>query len=748
MKKRFMAAVMALALCVTTLVGMGSANAGYSDVNSENVSEAVAVLSSLGIVNGYSDGTFKPDKTLTRAEFSKLAVLTEGKADSVSPNSYRTLFNDVTASHWALGYINLAYSDGLVSGYGDGRFGPDDAVTCAQAVTIALRLLGYTTADIGYFWPQDYMTKGSDLGILDGISAGAYDFLTRGEAALMLYAVLQLDTTSGNAYVSTIASSTMSGVVILDNDAEAEDGSTGNAKIYISGSTAYYEQTNVIESSLVGMRGTLLLNKYGCVSGFLPDGSATKVVSVESVTATGFTTTTGAKYTVSGSTPVIYQGEATTYANAYYSLTSQGSLRIYYNSTGSINLLVTSYTATDEAVVASTKNEILSSLEDDFSLTSGSYTLYKNGVKAEDEDLEQYDVAMYDSSTASLLVSSDKITGYIEDISPSIAAADSVTVCGQEFTVLESAQAQLANFSADSKVTLLLTADGRVAGAYSPSTVTADMIGILEKTGSSGEISLLNGLILTGKISSDSADDLVGTLVWASYTTASSLTVTSYSGNTTTAKLSVAAKTLGSLELAPDVKIFDQVGDDGYVLEISFSDILVSTVAASGINYYTTNTAGKVDVLVLSDVTGDCYTYGIVNVGTKTTTTGNSSTATANRAVSVTYGNGEETEYYIANTSTINDGVAGGVAGTASGKAAGIVKLSKVENVTRSQFGGEDSVTADGIVYQISDDVVVYNDTLETWTTLSAAKAFTDNFTLYYDKTATTGGQIRVIFAY
>ncbi|MGE4484766.1 MAG: S-layer homology domain-containing protein [Oscillospiraceae bacterium] len=747
-KKRFMAVVTAVTLCMSMLSGMVYADARYSDIKSDDVSEAVAVLSSLGIVNGYSDGTFRTDKTLTRAEFSKLAVLTEGKADEVTSNSYRTLFDDVTASYWALGYINLAYKDGLVSGYGDGNFGPDDSVNCAQAVTIVLRLLGYTTDDIGYFWPQDYIAKASDIGILDGISAGAYDPLTRGEAALMLYASLRLDTTSGDTFVSTIASSAIENVVILDNNAEADDGSAGNAKIYSSGSTEYYEQKIVIDESLVGMRGTILLNESGHVSGFVPDDSSTKVVSVESATASGFTTTTGAEYTMSGSTPVIYQGEATTYSNAYYNLAAQGSLRIYYNATGSINLLVTSYTATDEAVIAGTKNSILSILEDDFNLNSGRYTLYKNGVEAKDEDLEQYDVAIYDSSTSSLLVSNVKITGYIEDITPSIEAAETVTVCGNEFTVLESAQSQLANFSADSKVTLLLTTDGRVAGVYSPSTVTANMVGVLESTGSSAVVTLLNGITLTGAISSDTADDMVGHLVTAAYTSSGKLGVSSYSGDTTSSGLCVEAKTLGSLELAPDIKIFDQVGNDGYILEITLSDILVSTVPSSGINFYTTNTAGKVNLLVLDDVTGNCYTYGVVNVGTKTTTTGKQSTATANKAVSVTYGNDKETDYYIANTTTIKDGAIGGVAGSPDGEAAGIIKLSKADGITRSDFDGDDNITIDGVVYPISDDVVVYNDTLETWTTLSAVKAFTDSFTVYYDKTASTGGQIRVICAY
>lgn len=53
--------------------------------------------------------------------------------------------------------MNLAQSEGLISGYGNGRFGPDDPVTIGQAVTIVLRLMGYGEEDVGPFWPQDYL---------------------------------------------------------------------------------------------------------------------------------------------------------------------------------------------------------------------------------------------------------------------------------------------------------------------------------------------------------------------------------------------------------------------------------------------------------------------------------------------------------------------------------------------------------------------------------------------------------------
>ena len=157
MKQRILALLLAAGLCLG-LIAAAPALA-FSDVSGEELSEAVEVLSGLGIVSGYSDGSYHPDDALTRAQFCKLAILTEGHGDQARGSAYRTRFSDVPGGGWAAPYINLACEEGLVAGYGDGRFGPDDPVTVGQAVTAVLRLLGYTAEEIGPFWPGDYLNK-------------------------------------------------------------------------------------------------------------------------------------------------------------------------------------------------------------------------------------------------------------------------------------------------------------------------------------------------------------------------------------------------------------------------------------------------------------------------------------------------------------------------------------------------------------------------------------------------------------
>ena len=166
MKQRILALLLAAGLCLGII---GACIPAALAADETGVEEAVEVLAGLGIVSGCSDGSYHPEDNLTRAQFCKLAVLAEGHGDKINAGAYRTLFSDVPGSNWAAPYVNLAYEEGLVSGYGDGTFGPDDAVTTAQAATIVLHLLGYTDDAIGPFWPEDAMALADSLGLLDGL---------------------------------------------------------------------------------------------------------------------------------------------------------------------------------------------------------------------------------------------------------------------------------------------------------------------------------------------------------------------------------------------------------------------------------------------------------------------------------------------------------------------------------------------------------------------------------------------------
>jgi hypothetical protein len=139
--------------------------ATFKDVEN-NYEEAVDVLSSLNIIHGYEDGTFRPEKTITRAELAKILVETLGYGNIV--NGINNKFPD-TEGHWASGYATVANAVGLVAGYPDGTFKPDATVTYDEAFTMILRALGYSDDVVKGTWPMNYKIKAYELKITDGI---------------------------------------------------------------------------------------------------------------------------------------------------------------------------------------------------------------------------------------------------------------------------------------------------------------------------------------------------------------------------------------------------------------------------------------------------------------------------------------------------------------------------------------------------------------------------------------------------
>ncbi|MGE5328185.1 MAG: S-layer homology domain-containing protein [Deltaproteobacteria bacterium] len=113
-----------------------------ADVTGTAYEDAVGKLVTLGIIKGYEDGTFKPDQNITRAEFAKIACYIIGVQAAADLAKGKTKFSDVSADNWASGYINVAAEKGMIKGYPDKTFKPSANVTYAEAITILVRAVG------------------------------------------------------------------------------------------------------------------------------------------------------------------------------------------------------------------------------------------------------------------------------------------------------------------------------------------------------------------------------------------------------------------------------------------------------------------------------------------------------------------------------------------------------------------------------------------------------------------------------
>lgn len=112
---------------------------------------AAAILKARGVMVGYEDGTMRWENTLTRAEAIKIIVTGIGRGDeATSAAGGPSWFSDVTTSHWAIGYITVGVELGIVRGYPDGTFGPENPVTIAELCVMLSRMyvaLGANPAD-------------------------------------------------------------------------------------------------------------------------------------------------------------------------------------------------------------------------------------------------------------------------------------------------------------------------------------------------------------------------------------------------------------------------------------------------------------------------------------------------------------------------------------------------------------------------------------------------------------------------
>lgn len=159
------------------------------DVKNTKYEESVQNLMSRGIINGYPDGTYKPNQMITRAEIVKMICSASG-VDAESLKHKKSKFKDVVDTHWAKGYINWAEQTDIVKGYPGGLFKPNDNITYAEAITIMVKLI--TGEELEGTWPDVYLSEGKQLGITNNIEfKKSSDRATRGDVTIMGWNVLQ-----------------------------------------------------------------------------------------------------------------------------------------------------------------------------------------------------------------------------------------------------------------------------------------------------------------------------------------------------------------------------------------------------------------------------------------------------------------------------------------------------------------------------------------------------------------------------
>lgn len=179
----------------------------YSDTLNHWAVQEIDLLSAKGIIGGYHDGSFRPNRSITRAEFSKI-IISSLNLDEEAYSLYNvpSAFKDIPSAYWAKGYIELAYELGIINGYEDGTFRPERPIRRDELTAIIVRTLKVsksfeTPPNLGFAdeseipgWARDAVAKALSLNLINGYPDGTFrpaELTTRGQAVTFIVRMLE-----------------------------------------------------------------------------------------------------------------------------------------------------------------------------------------------------------------------------------------------------------------------------------------------------------------------------------------------------------------------------------------------------------------------------------------------------------------------------------------------------------------------------------------------------------------------------
>ncbi len=249
MKKLFLLPVL---LCAPLM-----AQAAFDDVPADHpYAEAILYLQAEGLVEGYEDNTYRPEQTISRAEFTKILLLAEhGEADILACTE--TKFGDISAEAWYVPFVCFAQENGIIQGYPDNTFGPQQDIIYAEAAKIIVNtLLGVMEPGSGEPWYEPYTAELEQAEAVPAAVAEPTHALTRGEMAEIIFR-LEGDRMADQTPTPEATASATDDDETVDEEEpaakEAEDGETllfdgqsGSADEPAAGQAAYTSEANQV----------------------------------------------------------------------------------------------------------------------------------------------------------------------------------------------------------------------------------------------------------------------------------------------------------------------------------------------------------------------------------------------------------------------------------------------------------------------------------------------------------------------
>lgn len=759
--------ITAILLCLTMLFSVNSLAATFTDVSEDGseVSEAVGVLSELGVLSGMGDGSFAPDSFLTRAQAAKIAVCIMGKTKEAVATT--AAFSDVKSTDWYSGYVNVVAKDGVITGYPSGSFGANDTLTFAQAITIVVRLLGYNAEDVGHKWPQGYMEKAEVLGLTENMAFSYNDAITRSQAALVIYRALFTDIKGAktklvtkmdkNVYEDAIILATNStNAALLQNEVQSDKG------IFT------FDEGKADMAAAVGRKGTLVVSDKNEVIAFVAaDGFITEEYTVAAVYREGNSDnisliTEEGKVVALSSKAKLYMGGGEYTAEKLTEGLNAGSTVILYKENGSLKYAFVEEYRNEGPVTVLDADKA----KDMFNIKNAADTrVIRKGISATWDDIEMYDVMYYSEKTDTVYVYCDRVTGMYEKASPMKSNVSRVTVSGKEYSLSSMNAVNKLNeskgaFDIGDRVTLLFGEDNMVVDAVSLTYADFSTYGVV--TGSGREISTkeeslgrteyyvtimhADGNEVKYTVKDDSYSDRAGELCSVDFEDSFAI-LTFAKESYVSGFVNSDMKLLGTAKLSNEVKILEYIDgteERASVISVKLEALDSMKLEKKNVKSVMYNKKGEIEVLYINNVTGSGSVYGVVISRELTEDQKGNSTGV------YTVLSGNDTYkisgvYYPA----INRGDCVEYINTVDETA--IIELNEIATGNKIEAVLDNVITINGNNYTLSDDAVIYaGETSGDLRTITWADAdsLIGKVAIFSDRTIFTGGKIRVVRIY
>lgn len=470
--------------------------ANLSDIAGNANADAIQVAYDLGIVTGNPDGTFLPEKAVNRAEFAAMITRALAIPDSALAGYTSTTFKDTAGYGWAVPYLAFAQSKGIMLGDGAGNVMPGRTITVNEAMTMALRAIGYTanSAMLVGAWPANYVSIAQNEELYDDVAADTT--VNKASAAQIIYNLLTVQkvavNTDGDTVFQTIR---VDGDTLAANLLNTNLGCTAVAD-EILGTSFDYDNSLINITGKLGAFGTAYKNKDGDLVAFTVDSTALTGKVEDGKFKVGDT-----KYDLPGTSTI-----SALFANSDAEGSTNGAVDVRIASYAAVNAdggknvtinvdlsgkkikevySVVAWSAT-EAKLADA--DVQEEINDDQELLGEEFPLDDNddiemkgfqlvGVASLDKIAEDDVVYVYTDNAGDIrkvAVGTETVEGVVDE-----AGSDYVTVGGKDYKFSSIAEVSVDDFDLDSEGTFYLDFEGKIFD-FEGTTGTADTYAVVK----------------------------------------------------------------------------------------------------------------------------------------------------------------------------------------------------------------------------------------------------------------------------